>query len=88
MATSQQHIPTVQLMIAVFWPSFLTAGVATILFFTIFDPQLLMAVSGYAQISRLGGYTIGFFIFWLLTASTSVLTCYFQRPCHSSSQYE
>jgi len=58
MNASQQNIPTIQKFIAVLWPSFLTAGIATILFFTAFDPQLLMALGGYEQISRLGGYTI------------------------------
>lgn len=74
-------IPAVQKVIAVLWPSFLTAGVATILFFAYFDPQLLMQVSGYGEISRMGGYTIGFFLFWILTSITCVMTCYFQRPC-------
>jgi len=86
MATSQQNIPTIQKVIAVLWPSFLTAGVATILFFTAFDPQLMMALGGFEQVSRLGGYTIGFFLFWLLTASTCVLTCYFQRPCNTQDK--
>lgn len=80
--SSSNEIPKIQKIIAVLWPSFLTAGLATILFFTAFDPQLLMQVSGYGHISRLGGYTIGFFMFWLLTASTCALTCYFQKPCH------
>lgn len=85
MTTSSQNIPVIQKVIAVLWPSFLTAGIATILFFTAFDPQLLMTVAGYEPISRLGGYTIGFFLFWILTASTCVLTCYFQRPCDTSN---
>jgi len=88
MTSSQKNIPTVQKVIAVLWPSFLTAGAATILFFTAFDPQLLMNVGGYEPISRLGGYTIGFFLFWLLTASTCVLTCYFQQPCHEPTESE
>ena len=73
--------PFIQKVIAVLWPSFLTAGVATILFFTAFDPGLIVAISGYGEISRLGGYTVGFFLFWLLTSSSCALTCYFQRPC-------
>lgn len=81
--SAQKEIPKIQKIIAVFWPSFLTAGLATILFFTAFDPQLLMEVSGYGHISRMAGYTIGFFLFWILTASTCALTCYFQRPCHT-----
>ena len=88
MAPSQQNIPTTQKVIAVLWPSFLTAGVATILFFTAFDPQLVMLASGFEPISRLGGYTVGFFLFWLLTSSTGVLTCYFQRPCHEPTESE
>lgn len=76
--------PLIQKVIAVFWPSFLTAGVATILFFTAFDPVLIVAISGYGEISRLGGYTVGFFLFWLLTSSSCALTCYFQRPCKAN----
>ena len=75
------EIPTIQKTVAILWPSFLTAGVATILFFAYFDPQLLMQVSGYGEITRMAGYTIGFFLFWLLTSITCVMTCYFQRPC-------
>lgn len=63
MTTQQQNIPTIQKVISVLWPSFLTAGIATILFFTAFDPQLMMALGGFEQVSRLGGYTIGFFYF-------------------------
>ena len=75
-------ISLTQRLISILWPSFLTAGVATILFFTAFDPEELMLVSGYGEISRIGGYTIGFFLFWLLTSSSCALTCYFQRPCN------
>ena len=88
MTPSQQHIPTNQKVIAILWPSFLTAGVATILFFTAFDPQLVMLAGGFEPISRLGGYSIGFFLFWLLTSSTCALTCYFQRPCHEPTESE
>ena len=81
MDKTKQDTPTIQKVIAVLWPSFLTSGVATILFFTAFDPQLIVSVSGYGEITRLGGYTIGFFLFWLLTSSSCLLACYFQRPC-------
>ncbi len=79
-----KDIPKIQKVVAVFWPSFLTAGLATILFFTAFDPQLLMQVSGYGHVSRIGGYTVGFFLFWILTATTCALTCYFQKPCNGN----
>ena len=81
MTENRQDIPTIQKLIAVLWPSFLTSGVATILFFTAFDPAILSQSSGFGEISRLGGYSIGFFLFWLLTSFTCALTCYFQRPC-------
>lgn len=74
-------VPRIQQIIAVMWPSFLMAGIATILFFTAFDPEVILPVSGYTGISRMAGYSIGFFCFWLLTASSCALTCYFQRPC-------
>jgi len=83
MTDTRQDIPTIQKIIAVLWPSFLTSGLATILFFTAFDPEVLSLSSGYPQISRLGGYSIGFFLFWLLTSVTCALTCYFQRPCQN-----
>jgi hypothetical protein len=81
-----QQIPKIQQVVAVLWPSFLTAALATILFFTAFDPQLLMELAGYGAISRLGRYSIGFFLFWLLTAGTCALTCYFQKPCDNRRQ--
>lgn len=68
MTTQQQNIPTIQKVISVLWPSFLTAGIATILFFTAFDPQLMMALGGFEQVSRLGGYTIGFFFILVINS--------------------
>ncbi len=75
-------IPAIQRIVAVFWPSFLTSGIATGLFFTLFDPLDLVHIAGLPETSRIGVYTIGFFLFWLLTAGTCALTCYFRRPCH------
>ena len=75
------EIPVTQRIISVLWPSFLTSGIATGLFFTAFDPQELVLLSGQLEISRIGAYSIGFFLFWLLTSTTCALTCYFQRPC-------
>jgi len=74
-------IPIIQRITAVLWPSFLTSGIATGLFFTVFDPHDLTVLTGDPDISRMGVYSIGFFMFWLLTAATCALTCYFRRPC-------
>jgi hypothetical protein len=74
-------VPKIQKCVSILWPSFLVAGVATALFFTVFDPKVLLIDKPWGDISRMGAYTIGFFIFWLLTASSCMLTCYFLRPC-------
>lgn len=86
MSDDRRMIPRTQSIVAVLWPSFLLAGIATGLFFTAFDPQTLVNVAGYGEISRLGGYTIGFFLFWALTAGSSLLTCFFQRPCEPAGR--
>ena len=83
MSDTREQIPKVQRCISVLWPSFLVAGAATVLFFTAFDPHELLRETRFADASRLGAYTIGFFLFWLLTASACALTCYFQRPCEA-----
>lgn len=82
------HIPTIQKVVAILWPSFITAGVATVLFFAAFDPNLLLADTRFYGVSRLGAYTIGFFLFWLLTAVSCLLTCYFQKPCDQNRSAE
>jgi hypothetical protein len=81
MQESKKEVPRIQQVVAVMWPSFLMAGIATILFFTAFDPVVILPVSGYHAVSRTAAYSIGFFCFWILTASSCALTCYFQRPC-------
>ena len=81
MEQTRNEIPMIQRVVAVLWPSFITSGIATGLFFTAFDPIDLMAISGYLELSRMGAYSIGFFLFWILTATTCGLTCYFQKPC-------
>ncbi|MEJ2362533.1 MAG: hypothetical protein P8Z75_14160 [Gammaproteobacteria bacterium] len=81
MQKTEKAVPRIQQIVAVMWPSFVTAGIATILFFTAFDPEVILPASGYPGVSRTAGYSIGFFCFWLLTASSCALTCYFQRPC-------
>ena len=74
-------ISKTQYVIAVLWPSFLIAGLATVLFFTLFDPRDLAQVTGRSDITRTGAYSVGFFCFWLMTSLSSALTQYFQRPC-------
>lgn len=66
---------------AILWPSFVAAGVATVVFFGFVDPLRLRDISFPGQtISRELGYTLGFFMFWGLAAGSSAVTWYLQRP--------
>ncbi len=76
-------IPRLQQYVSVLWPSFILAGMATIATFTAFDPQEIGTCMGVGEVSRLGAYTVGFFLLWLLTLCSSLLTVYFQRPTHT-----
>lgn len=66
---------------AILWPSFFAAGVATMVFFAFIDPLALAEISfpGW-HISREVGYSVGFFTFWLCTASSSLFTWILLRP--------
>lgn len=66
-------------LIPILWPSFLVAGVADILFTTLFDPLEILYRGKPLIEQRIAAYTIGFFVFWLLGIASSALTCYFQR---------
>ena len=68
-----------QRCITVLWPSFLIAGVADVLFFTLYDPSQFLYLEEPVFASRLAAYGIGFFLFWLMGIGSSALTCYFQR---------
>ncbi|MDJ0738466.1 MAG: hypothetical protein QNJ91_02055 [Gammaproteobacteria bacterium] len=78
----KNELPVIQQIISVMWPSFITASAATIVFFTVFDPTELAMIGGFPNLTRTGGYTIGFFCFWLLTSISCAMTCYFRRPTH------
>ena len=64
----------------VLWISFLMATVATGVFFSAIDPLALQYCVSFPEVSRLGAYTVGFFLFWLLTAATSMLVVFFVYP--------
>ncbi|WP_422507390.1 hypothetical protein [Stenotrophomonas sp. GZD-301] len=66
---------------AVLWPSFIAAGLASLVFFAFVDPLRLREISFPQQaISRELGYTVGFFMFWAVTAAASALTGFLLRP--------
>jgi len=73
--------PLAQRIGAILWPSFFAAGIATMVFFAFIDPLELRDISFVSwDISREMGYTIGFFMFWLATASASLFTWILLRP--------
>jgi hypothetical protein len=74
---AEKNISSFQKCIAVLWPSFMVAVVATGAFFSAFDPHDLLPFDTDLNISPLGIYTIGFFIFWLITAVSGLGTLYF-----------
>ena len=66
--------------IQVLWPSFLVAGMAEIVFFTVVDPQALYLFGRPVNYSLTATYSIGFLGFWLVGAASSLMTLFFQRP--------
>ena len=66
----QGPTPASQRVGAILWPSFFVAGVITTVFFTIEDPERLREITFPSlQLSRELGYSLGFFLFWMATAS-------------------
>jgi hypothetical protein len=71
---------------AILWPSFLIAGVASMVFFASIDPETLRAqtLPGW-DIERRTGYTIGFFMFWAVGAVSSALSLFLYRTAPRGS---
>ncbi|HZV55533.1 MAG TPA: hypothetical protein VFF82_11390 [Rhodocyclaceae bacterium] len=67
----------------ILWPSFLVAGLAEIVFFTLIDPQDLYLLGQPVHFSTLATYSIGFFAFWAVCAASSYATCFFR---HNASE--
>jgi hypothetical protein len=72
-----ESLPRVQRVSAVLWPSFLLAGLATMVFFALLDPFVMIEYQGEPPLSRTAAYSLGFFGFWLLTGGASLATLYF-----------
>jgi hypothetical protein len=71
------QIPRSQQVIAVLWPSFIIAIIASGVFFSAFNPRDLIPFNLDIDISPLAAYSIGFFLFWLLAFLSSFGTLYF-----------
>ena len=68
-----------QRLMWILWPAFLFAGIADALVFALFDPQDLSVFGEPVELSRLGFYTLGFFLFWTFGAASSAMTSLLQR---------
>lgn len=66
-------------LIWILWPSFLVASIAEAVFFTFFDPGDLIASGDALDSGRMAVYSLGFFLFWLITGASSALTLMLQR---------
>lgn len=76
--TGPPVIPLIQRVVALLWPSFITAGIATIVFATAFDPKTLLMEYDF---SGLAIYSTSFFLFWLMGVINAMSTCFFLMPC-------
>lgn len=64
--------PLAQRLAAVLWPSFLAACISTMVMFAFVDPVELHAITFPEwRLSRMAGYSVGFFMFWVVTAASS-----------------
>lgn len=80
-------LPLVARIGAVLWPSFFAAGVATMVFFAIVDPVELSEMTWTnTPVSRELGYTIGFFMFWACTFSSSLFTMFLLSPARAPDE--
>ncbi len=73
-------VPTIQRLSALLWPSFLCAGLATVVFFTALDPVSVLECEGAPPLGRTAAYSLGFFGFWLICLVSSTATSYFLKP--------
>ncbi|MDR9433521.1 MAG: hypothetical protein RI539_05630 [Spiribacter sp.] len=79
---TQPHPPHRAWLIGVcLWPAFLSAGVATMLFFSGIDPETLrLQTIPDWEISRTAGYSIGFLMFWAVAALSSAVSIFLAHP--------
>ena len=67
-------------IIWVLWPAFIAAGIAETLFFTVIDPQQLFLFGRPVALSALATYSLGFLLFWLICAASSLMTWFMLPP--------
>ena len=77
-------IPLRQVIIALLWSSFLSAGVACVLIFAWIDPTAILDQFGLDPNNRISGYSLAFFFLWLIGIANVSICLYFLRPVDHS----
>jgi uncharacterized membrane protein YcfT len=75
-----------QKMMWIVWPAFLMAGVMELLVFAVVDPQDMHWFGQTFEMSRQTVYTLGFFVFWFVTALAGALTLFLSLPPNEVNQ--
>jgi len=73
-------------LLRILWPSFLVAGFAEGLLFSLVDPDTLSLLDEFHDYSRLAVYSCGFFILWTVCAASSALTSVLLRSAAEINQ--
>ncbi len=63
----------------ILWPSFLAASVLEMLVFALIDPAELKWAQMHGGMSSQGIYSVAFFLFWLITVASSLMTAWLSR---------
>lgn len=76
-----------QAIAAVLWASFLAAAIATMIFFAFVDPgDMEHAMRFPMEHTRMTGYGLGFFFFWLITSVSSALAVFLLMTSRRNSR--
>ena len=73
-------------IIWVLWPAFIAAGIAEIVFFTVIDPQQLYFFGQPVALPAMPTYSIGFLLFWVICAGSSLLSWFILKTSVSGEQ--
>ncbi len=68
-----------QIIIGSLWPSFWMASALSGIVFSTLDPLVIASQLGFNNISYLGAYSTGFFLFWLVCAWSGFFSIIFSR---------
>lgn len=74
-----------RMIMCIVWPAFLAACVLELLVFAVVDPNELHWFGLPVSASRLGVYTVAFFVFWMVAAAASGLAVLLAQPSSTAS---